>query len=183
MRSCVKAATVRRVVLTSSAAAVYMRPDLRGGDDGHVLDDESWSDVEYLRANKPPTWGYSASKVLAEKAATRFAEEHGVSLVTVCPVITVRAAPAPTTRTSIPYCLSLLSGDKASLGVLKVLEEVSGGVQLVHIDDLCRAELFVAEEAAAEGRYNCCSHNTTVVELARFLAHKYPQYDVKRNLQ
>jgi anthocyanidin reductase len=56
-------------------------------------------------------------------------------------------------------------------------------VPLVHIDDLCRAELFVAEEAAGAGRYNCCSHSTTVVDLARFLTQKYPQYDVKRNLQ
>ena len=53
---------------------------------------------------------------------------------------------------------------------------------LVHIDDLCRAELFLAEAAAADGRYICCSLNTTVVELARFLAHKYPQYGVKTNL-
>ena len=55
-------------------------------------------------------------------------------------------------------------------------------MQLVHVDDLCRAELFVAEEDAAAGRYICCAVNTTVVELARFLARKYPQYNVKTNL-
>ncbi|KAG0527620.1 hypothetical protein BDA96_06G248600 [Sorghum bicolor] len=162
VRSCVKAGTVRRVILTSSAAGVYIRPDLQG--DGHALDEDSWSDVDFLRANKPPTWGYCVSKVLLEKAACRFAEEHGISLVTVCPVLTVGAAPAPKVRTSIVDSLSMLSGDEAGLAVLRGIETTSGALQLVHIDDLCRAELFLAEEAAAGGRYICCSLNTTVAE-------------------
>ncbi|CAL5070171.1 unnamed protein product [Urochloa decumbens] len=178
MRSCVKAGTVKRVVLTSSAGGVYIRPELQG--DGHVLGEDSWSDVEYLTANKPPTWGYCVSKVLLEHEASRFAEEHGMSLVTLCPVLTVGAAPATRVRTSVIDSISLLSGDEKGLGVLKGIEKTSGSVQLVHVGDLCRAELFVAEqEHAAAGRYVCCALNTTVVQLARFLAHKYPQYDVK----
>jgi anthocyanidin reductase len=66
--------------------------------------------------------------------------------------------------------------------MLKGIQKTSGGVQLVHVDDLCRAELFLAEKAAADGRYICNSLNTTLVELARFLAQKYPQYGVKTNL-
>ncbi|CAO2043845.1 unnamed protein product [Urochloa humidicola] len=177
MRSCAKAGTVKRVILTSSAAGVYIRPELQG--DGHVLGEESWSDVEYLRANRPPTWGYCVSKVLLEHEACRFAEEHGMSLVTLCPVLTVGAAPATRVRTSVIDSISLLSGDKKGLSVLKGIEKTSGSVELVHVRDLCRAELFVAEEDAAAGRYVCCSLNTTVVELARFLAHKYPHYNVK----
>ncbi|KAM3370516.1 hypothetical protein ACQJBY_018067 [Aegilops geniculata] len=176
LRSCVRAGVVKRVILTSSAAAVSSRP-LQG--DGHVLDEESWSDVEFLRSTKTGAWAYPVSKVLLEKAASAFALEHGISLVTVCPVVTVGAAPAAKVNTSVPDILSLLSGDEARVSKLELIERATGSIPMVHIDDLCRAELFLAEEEAASGRYNCGSLNTTVVGLARFLAAKYPQYSVK----
>ncbi|CAL5054510.1 unnamed protein product [Urochloa decumbens] len=179
MRSCVKAGTVKRVILTSSAGSVVVRPDLQG--DGHVLDEDSWSDVDFLTATKSGFWAYPVSKVLLEKEASRFAGEHGISLVTVCPVVTAGAAPARQIHTSVPGCLSLLSGDEAAFGALRAME-ASGVVALVHVDDLCRAELFVAEEEAAAGRYLCCAVNTTVREIACFLSENYPQYTVKTSL-
>ena len=74
------------------------------------------------------------------------------------------------------------SGDEAAFAVLDAIESATGCLPLVHVDDVCRAELFAAEEGAAAGRYVCCGLNTTVAELARFLADKYPQYGVKTNL-
>ncbi|XBI58992.1 hypothetical protein VPH35_040135 [Triticum aestivum] len=174
MRSCVKAGTVKRVVLTSSTAAISSRP-LEG--DGHVLDEESWSDVEYLRANKIGTWAYPASKVLAEKAAMAFAEEKGLSLVTVCPVVVVGRAPATKVTTSVPEILSLISGDDDMVDRLELIEQASGSIPLVHIEDVCRAEIFAAEEATS-GRYIVCTLNTSGVALAHFLAAKYPQYEI-----
>nr|CAB3485859.1 unnamed protein product [Digitaria exilis] len=104
LRSCAKAGTVKRVVLTSSAAAVVpSRPLPLKGSAGLVLDEETWPDVDYL--------GYCVSKVLLEKAACRFAMEHGINLVTVCPVVTVGAAPASKVHISVPASLSLLSGE------------------------------------------------------------------------
>lgn len=176
LRSCAKAGTVKRVVLTSSTAAVSSRP-LEG--DGHVLGEESWSDVDWLRANKIGTWAYPASKVLAEKAANEFAEANGLSVVTLLPVVAVGAAPATELHTSVPEVLSLLSGDDAMVDNLELIEKASGGIPLVHVDDVCRAEIFLAENQASSGRYVCCSLNTTAIELARFLAAKYPQYKIK----
>ncbi|EEE61749.1 hypothetical protein OsJ_16281 [Oryza sativa Japonica Group] len=159
MRSCAKVGTVKRVIITSSDAAISRRP-LQG--DGYVLDEESWSDVDYLRTEKPPAWAYSVSKVLLEKAACKFAEENNMSLVTVFP------------------------GDETHLEVLKPLQWVTGSVSIVHVDDLCRAEIFLAEKessslssAESSARYICCSFNTTVLALARFMAGRYPQYNVK----
>jgi anthocyanidin reductase len=74
------------------------------------------------------------------------------------------------------------SGDETHLEVLKPLQSFTGYVSIVHVDDLCRAEIFLAEKeesSTAAARYICCSFNTTVLALARFMAGRYPQYNVK----
>ncbi|XP_047063614.1 anthocyanidin reductase ((2S)-flavan-3-ol-forming)-like [Lolium rigidum] len=74
----------------------------------------------------------------------------------------------------------MISGDEAKIRILQQIETVSGSISLVHVDDLCRAEVFLAEkEAPAAERYICCSLSTTAGVLARFVSVKYSQYKVR----
>ena len=72
----------------------------------------------------------------------------------------------------------MISGDDVMIRYLELIEKTTGSIPMVHVDDLCHTEIFVAEEEAASGRYICCCLDTTVAELATFLAAKYPQYNV-----
>nr|TKR99025.1 hypothetical protein D5086_0000194140 [Populus alba] len=56
------------------------------------MDEKNWTDVEFLTSEKPPTWGYPASKTLAEKAAWKFAEENNIDLITVIPSLMITGA-------------------------------------------------------------------------------------------
>ncbi|XP_058072923.1 anthocyanidin reductase ((2S)-flavan-3-ol-forming)-like isoform X2 [Magnolia sinica] len=80
LKSFVRVKTMKRVVCTSSVAAVSPN-NLNGMD--HVLDEESWSDVEYLTSEKSLIWGYGVSKTLSEKAAWKFSKENNIDLITI----------------------------------------------------------------------------------------------------
>lgn len=61
---------------------------------------------------------------------------------------------------------------------MKAMQMLSGSISISHVEDVCRAQIFVAEKESASGRYICCAVNTSVPELAKFLKKRYPQYNV-----
>lgn len=175
LNACAKAKTVKRVVLTSSAAAVSINT-LSGT--GLVVDEENWSDIEFLTTQKPPTWGYPLSKTLAEKTAWKFAEEHNIDLVTVIPSLMAGPSLTPDIPSSVGLATCLLSGNEFLINGIKGMQMLSGSISISHVEDVCRAHVFLAEKESASGRYICCAVNTSVPELAKFLSNKYPDYKV-----
>lgn len=59
------------------------------------------------------------------------------------------------------------------------MQMLSGSISIAHVEDVCRAHVFVAEQESASGRYICCAANTSVPELAKFLSERYPKYKVQ----
>lgn len=180
LKACAKAGTVKRVVLTSSAAAVTINT-LNGT--GIVMDESHWTDVEFLSSAKPPTWGYPASKTLAEKTAWKFAEENNIDLVTVVPSLMAGVSPTIDVPSSDFIAMSLITGNEFLVNALKGMQMLSGSISISHVEDVCRAHIFVAEKESASGRYNCCAINTSVPELAKFLKNRYPQYNIPTDFE
>ncbi|KAL6965176.1 Tetraketide alpha-pyrone reductase 1 [Sarracenia purpurea var. burkii] len=102
LRSCKKNPSLKRVVLTSSSAAVRARDDF----DHHVpLDESSWSSVELCESLE--IW-YALSKTLAEKAAWEFCKENKIDLVAVLPSFVVGPSLSPDLCTTALDILDLL---------------------------------------------------------------------------
>ena len=56
------------------------------------------------------------------------------------------------------------------------MQILSGSISFAHVEDVSRAQIFVAETESASGRYVCCAANTGLPELAEFMARRYPQH-------
>ncbi|CAI9783891.1 unnamed protein product [Fraxinus pennsylvanica] len=170
-----KAGTVKRVILTSSAATITIN---QFDGKGLVMDEENWSDDEFLTSKKPPTWAYPVSKILAEKTAWKLARENNIDLVTIIP--SLMAGPSLTAEIppSISLATSLITGNEFLINQLKGMQMLSGSISLTHVEDVCRAHVFIAEKESASGRYICCAVNTSVCELAKFLKKRYPMYQI-----
>jgi dihydroflavonol-4-reductase len=99
-----KAASVRRVVLTSSVAAVAISVTPRNGK---AFTEEDWSD-----ADSPATTAYAKSKTLAERAAWAFVRENegAIDLTCINPTLVVGPPLDTDYGTSIEVVERLLRG-------------------------------------------------------------------------
>ncbi|KAG5517536.1 hypothetical protein RHGRI_038064 [Rhododendron griersonianum] len=111
--SCAKAPSIKRVVLTSSIAAVAYNGRPRTPE---VVVDESWfSDPEVCKQNK--MW-YVLSKTLAEDAAWKFVKEKGIDMVAINPAMVIGPLLQPTLNTSAATILNIINGTFSSVYAL-----------------------------------------------------------------
>jgi len=137
--SCVKASSVKRVVLTSSIAAVSYNERVKSPE---VTVDETWhSSEEMCKKNK--SW-YVLSKLLAEDAAWKFAKENAIDLVAINPAMVIGPLLQPTMNTSSAAILRLINGSDT-------YANFSFG--WVNVKDVALAHILAFENPSACGRY------------------------------
>nr|QCX36385.1 RDCT5 [Piper methysticum] len=160
LSSCARASKVKRVVLTSSIAAVCYTGQPRNPD---TVVDETWfSNPEFLKSING--W-YMLSKTLAEDAAWKFAKEKGIDMVTVNPAMVIGPLLQPTLNTSAEAILKLING-------CSTFPNATFG--WVHVKDVAMVHILAYEVSSASGRYLTVERVAHYSEIVSILKELYP---------
>lgn len=153
-------ASVVRVVLTSSCAAIYTDcSDLEHTPNG-VFTEDIWNTTSSLK-HQP----YSFSKTLAEKKAWEMAKDQNRwDLVVVNPSMVMGPSLNAKTNTSESVNLLKQMGD----GTMKS-GVPNAGIGVVDVRDLAKAHYEAGFKQKAKGRHIINGHNTNFLELAQIL--------------
>ncbi|KAL4360852.1 hypothetical protein GQ457_04G033020 [Hibiscus cannabinus] len=160
LKSCAKAPSIRRVVITASISSVLhngkpLTPD--------VVVDETWfSDLHFCQENK--RW-YTLSKTLAEEAAWRFAKDNRIDLVVLNPGLVIGPLLQPALNTSSELILSLTRGENTC---------PAPTYRLVDVRDVAYAHILAFEVPSAAGRYCLVERNVQVAEVLKTVSELYP---------
>ncbi|MCB7481049.1 NAD-dependent epimerase/dehydratase family protein [Christiangramia sediminis] len=155
---------VKRVVLTSSCAAIYTDAIEVKETPNNILTEEIWNNTASLDYQP-----YSYSKTLAEKKAWEISKEQQQwDLVTINPSLVMGPPLNPNATTSKSFSLLKQLGDGTfKMGAPKL------GVGLVDVRDVAEAHFQAGFTPAAKGRYITSGHNTNFVELGKTLEPKF----------
>lgn len=159
-----KTSSVKRVVLTSSCAAIYSDATDCANAPGGALTEAVWNTTSSLEYQP-----YSYSKTLAEKKAWEINKGQNIwDLVVINPSLILGPALNAGSITSESYSILKQLGDGTmKAGAPKL------GLGLADVRDVAAAHLLAAFTPEASGRYITSAHNTNVLEIAMTLQPKY----------
>jgi len=146
-------AGVKRVVLTSSMAAVTDEPDSR-----RVLTEADWNTTSTLGRNP-----YYFSKVLAEREAWKMVDDEKApfELVVINPYLVLGPSLSPGTNSSTQIFVNLANGAYPAIPAL------TWGC--VDVRDVAEAHVRALETPSASGRYLCVNENLSVRDMVGFM--------------
>jgi dihydroflavonol-4-reductase len=161
-----KAGTVKRVVLTSSCAAIYNDCSDTYKAPGHVLTEDIWNTGSNLKYNP-----YNFSKTKAELKAWEIAgSQTNWTLVVMNPCMVL--GPGVIYHETSESCTLLrrLGNGEFESGSPNFCMGV------VDVRDVAHAHIVGAFSKSAKGRYILRSVNTGLKDMAKILHEKYPDY-------
>lgn len=173
LNSASKTPSVKRVVVTSSCAAIYTDAiDCQKAPNG-TLTEEIWNTTASIDYQP-----YSYSKTLAEKKAWEIAKSQSQwDLVCINPPLILGPPLNPGATTSESMTILKQLGDGSTkMGAPKM------GMGLVDVRDVAEAHYRAGFTPEAQGRYITAAHNTNLLEMGKVLLPKYgSKYPLPKN--
>ena len=153
LKACTKAGSVRKVVLTSSVAAIYGEPI-----SGHVYTEEDWNETSSLTRNP-----YFYSKTMAERSAWDFIEQKNTNfeMVVINPTVVIGPSLVPSLNTSNQILRDVLAG------TYPMIMSLSWG--FVDVRDVAHSHILAMESEKAKGRYLCNSETLSMSDVVNIL--------------
>jgi dihydroflavonol-4-reductase len=165
--------SVKRVVVTSSCAAIYGdNADLENIPDG-TINESIWNTSSSL-AHQP----YSYSKTIAEHEAWQIAEQQTQwDLVTINPSLVIGPGINPYATSESFNLIKQMGDGRMKTGVPRI------GLGAVDVRDLANAHFKAGFTPEASGRYIVSGHNTDFLALASLLLNNYgDRYPIPRRV-
>jgi nucleoside-diphosphate-sugar epimerase len=164
LNSANEADSVKRVVVTSSCAAIYTDAIDTVNAPGGILTEDVWNTTASIDYQP-----YSYSKTLAEKKAWEISENQNQwDLITInmSLVLGPDLNPQNTTTESANF-LKMLGDGRMKMGAPKL------GIGVVDVRDVAEAHFRAGFTPEAKGRYITSAYNTDFLELGTTLLPKY----------
>jgi len=152
-----KSNTVKKVILTSSVAAITDSPI-----DGHIYTEKDWNTESSLSRNP-----YYYSKKLAEEAAWNFVKGKSFELVVINPFVVIGPEfNASTINPSVEAIHNILTGKFPGI--------ISIAWCFVDVRDVAKAHILAMENPKASGRYICANETIWMKDMIILFKKHYP---------
>ena len=168
LESCLKSSSIKRVIFTSSIAAITDEPDST-----KVFNEKDWNTMSSLERNP-----YHYSKTLAERDAWDFImrKRPTFDLVAINPFMVVGPSLGPSLNTSNQILRDIL------IGVYPCIMDINWG--FVAVQDAAQSHILAMETETASGRYLCSGEAMDMKTLVALLsssgfdAYSLPKLDL-----
>ncbi|MEI8144401.1 MAG: NAD-dependent epimerase/dehydratase family protein [Alphaproteobacteria bacterium] len=158
LKSAAQAPSVKRVVVTSSMAAITDEPEA-----DHLLTEADWNTKSSLTRN-----AYYYSKTMAERAAWSFMDEAkpAFDLVVINPFLVIGPSLTKALNTSNKVFADIVKGQYPAILAL------TWG--FVDVRDVARAHVLALETPSASGRYICAADTVSMRDVVGILREALP---------
>jgi nucleoside-diphosphate-sugar epimerase len=157
--SIAKAGTVKRVVLTSSGAAITDE-----GRDDYEFDEKDWNEKSSLTRNP-----YYFSKAKAERRAHELSEEHKIPLSVINPLVVWGPALNTKANESHNMLVGIFKGEYPAI--------LAFTWPIVDVRDVALAHI-VAFQKGSDGRHVCCAGSRSMRQVVGTLHENLPEYSL-----